>query len=232
MKKRYLMAFALAATSMAQATTFKVTITNGSGMGLSPGVLYTTTTPGTDREIGALASEGFKGICNGGNAPARSVELSKDMKTRTNLVTEGIAPGETKVFMVKVKSPYRETLHFETMYGRSKDICGVFDVSALKLRSAQRDRHLVLNGRDDVVRTGAYAVPKLPLDTGDICREGSATACLRSFSPELTPAGGVAFFRPYLPSVLGFLTERFGADEVDSLLIPTGGAIHFTIQRH
>lgn len=223
---------ALLLSTVASATTFKVTITNGSAMGLSPGVLYSTSSPESDREIGAVASEGFKGICNGGNATARSTELSQNQNVRANTVTEGIAPGETKTFMVTLKSSTRETLHFETMYGRSKDICGVFDVGPGKLRKLAMNRRLVLSDRDDLVRTGAYVSPSLPLDTGDICRDISATACLRSLSPEANPVKGISFFRPYLPNVLSFLTERYGAEEVETLLIPTGGAIRFTIQRH
>lgn len=225
MKKRYLATLALAVTSLAQASTFKVTISNGSAMGISPGVLYTTRNTDSDRAVGSIATDGFTQLCQNGNAEARGQELSKLKNVPTHLITEGIAPGETKTFMIDVSLYRKDKLHFETMYGRSKDICGVFSVDHRSLRAP-------LEGRDDVVRTGRFSAPYLPQDTGDLCRDGSATACLRSLSSNLNPVRPVEFFRPYLPSVLGFLTERFGSEEVDTLLIPTGGAIRFTIQRH
>lgn len=232
MRKLHLISIALAFAGVAQATTFKVTVTNGSSMGISSGVLYTTRLSTTDREVGSLASDGFTAICQNGNASARAEELSGLKNVKTHVQTEGIGPGETKTFMIKVKSPRLDNLHFETMYGRSKDICGVFSISRSLLQKLQFNRYRKLSGKDDVVRTGRFLSPILPQDTAETCREMSATACLRSLSQDAIPVKTIEFFRPYLPSVLSFLDERYGSEEVDTLLIPTGGAIRFTIQRH
>ena len=62
--------------SVEASVTYKLTVTNGSAMPLSPSVVYSTKGATTDREIGNRATDGFMKICRDGNAPAREAELA------------------------------------------------------------------------------------------------------------------------------------------------------------
>lgn len=234
MKKSLALIASLTTFSSAFAgVTYQLTVTNGSAMPLSPAVVYSTKGSATDRAIGATTPEGLVKLCRLGDAPSRDAELAPMRNVLTHQTTEGlIMPGETRTIMVKVKNPMKEAIHFETMYGKSADVCGTISVSGAQLAHLAYHPGQQLEGRDTVLRTGAYLPPALPADTAGLCEDDNAVSCLRTLSAENTGVKYVQFFRPYLPRVLSFLDEKFGAVETDSLVIPTSGAISFTLRKH
>lgn len=213
------------------AVKYDLTVYNGSGMPLSASAVYVRSGSGTDRTIGARPTDAFIGVCEKGNASARVTELRKDPRNSFVAQLPGpIMPGEMRTIKVTVDHPYAQELHFETMYAKTKETCGVIDVPSRQLTDAYHSNRSV-QGRDMVVVSGAYENPKLGTDPSAVCAGKDAVTCLRLLSAPVRGEKQVRAFRPYLPSVLDFLEDQYGADEVDTLLIPTSGAIAFQLKK-
>lgn len=85
--------------------------------------------------------------------------------------------------------------------------------------------------RDSAVQTGAFQNVKLPEHAYGYCADAAdAISCVRELSGENTGAKKVKFFAPILPSVLSHLEEKFGAEDVQTLLFPNAGAVEFSVK--
>ncbi len=78
-----------------------------------------------------------------------------------------------------------------------------------------RQQHITseISGKDNVIQTGAFLDPALPMD--DEANSGT---------------GKIHFFNSYLPSLVSFLETKYGSADVLSLSLPTSGAIQFQLK--
>lgn len=226
---------ALFSLSAIAAERYEVTITNGGQMPLSPPLLYVAHEPAAGARIGELASPGFTQICLSGNLTLRQEELRKQSSVKSIVTGAGpVLPGSSQTFIVPVNRPGRESIYLESMYGLSKDTCasaqiGSHSLTALKVRASNQ-----VTVRDNVVVSGAFLSSRLPTDPYnryDICaQQNQAVACLRELAgPETDNSRNkVRFASQLLPSVIHFLEEKYGTDQVQNLLIPQAGAAQIT----
>lgn len=218
----------LTATSASAATSYYITLTNGSAMPISPAVVYVAP-PGTGTRIGSFASNGLAALCETGNAQMRAAELQKQAGvTSVSTTSSPILPGETRTITVAVKDPQTQSIHIETMYGKSKDICGVAQVPSHTLVALEKHVTTSSLDHDFAMSTGRYGSPALDSDylsTMSCSTSKSAVDCLRELSLPNMPVKKVSIFAGYLPSVLKLIEEKFGAAETQSLLISSSSGI-------
>ncbi len=215
----------LAGSAKADMNGYKLKITNGSAMPVSPGTLYITSNQNSLIKIGAVTTDGFTRLCQTGNPEDRFLEVNKNEKVLWSQKTTGpILPGES----IEVTVPathHGRAIHFEAMYGKTKDTCAVFHLNASELNGlTQQD---VFEGRDEVISTGAFLDPALPQNQGvaDVCQSaGNAVDCLRMLAPA-NSGKKIRFFPGYLPTVLAALEKLYGPEQTQALLIPTSGAV-------
>ena len=217
-------------------TNYTLTITNGSSMPISPVVVYSQNGQTAKSKVGTFASMGFVQLCQSGNAMARLQELNMMMGVTFKTQTSGpILPGESRTIEVEVKDPLQQSIQFETMYGKSKDVCAVASINGHSLYALKQHVTSSVIGRDSVVQTGVFSDPALPsghtyLDPQVCSTIGDATTCLRNLSSPKMNMGKIRFFSGYLPSVSMLLEARYGAEEVLNLAIPTSGSIQYEIK--
>lgn len=211
---------------------FDLTVTNSSSMPISGGVVYVTDRQGGTSEVGQVASPGFVTLCQTGNSTPKFNELKSNSMIRFVAQTPGpILPGMSATFEVPMPAK-TESLHFEAMYGKSKEACTSVSLPARAFHSAISSGEVI--GRDEVVVAGASTQPEVPAMNSSayqhICDGAqSAVDCLRLLS---TPSSGgvIGYFPGYLPSILNYLEEKFGPADVQTLLIPTAGAVHYGLK--
>lgn len=218
---------AAAFCSNAFAAKYELTITNGGPMPISPAAVYVIKGQAAAVAPGQMASQGFVQLCQTGNGDARVPELKAcpdvTFVTRTN---GPVMPGESTTVEVEVQDPATQSVHFEAMYGKTKDLCSVGSVSGHSLIALQQHVVSEFIGKDDVLATGAFENPRMKY--GACAMTPNAVSCLRELSS--TAQGRVGFFSGYLPSVVNFLESKYGAAEVQSLVIPTSGAAQFSLR--
>lgn len=229
--------FALSASAhAAMPTTYLLTVTNGSQMPLSPFAIYTENGQLPKAKIGSTATPAFIQLCQMGNAAARAQELGMDMDVTYKTYTTGLVmPGESRTIEVMVNDPLTQSIHFETMYGKTKDICGIAAISGHSLYALKQHVTSAVTGKDDVVLTGAFLDPALPmgqtyLDTNACAGAADATACIRSLAQPNRNGGKIRFFAGYLSSLSMFLETKYGAEDALSLAIPASGAIRYEVK--
>ena len=207
---------------------YKVTIKNGGVMGVSPGAIYVVDGNEPLSAVGKSASAGFTQICQTGNTSLRLEELKANPLVRYSTSTSApIAPGAETSFEIDLRD--RQSLHFEAMYGRTKDLCAVIDIPAEQLRDLRANFSNVVIGRDKVLASGRFTDPIASADADSLCQSSSnAISCLRALS--FDASGPIKFFVGYLPSLLTYLEEKYSAAEVQTLLVPTAGAVEFTVE--
>jgi hypothetical protein len=217
-------------------TRYLVTFTNGATMPLSPGVIYVGERVANGATLGRAPSSGFIQLCQTGNPAGRLAELKADSSVRGVQQTSGpILPGDSLYVEVEVQDPRRQAIHFETMYGKSKDLCAVGSANSHGLYALQLHATQELVGKDDVLQTGAFLDPVRPGDSEypdpDACGGAmNAVSCLREVAlPNPNPAK-VRFFSAYSPSLLTYLETRFGAEDVSTLQLPSSGALRFQVR--
>jgi hypothetical protein len=224
----FLSALPVIFTVSAHAATYDLTVTNGGQMPISASVIYVLDGQTPLQKVGDPATTGFIALCEKGNAQARENELRKKPRVRAVARTMGhLDPGQSQTLSIEVQDPETQSLHFETMYGKTKEICGVIHTSGndLVLMRGQERR-----GTDIVVESGAYAPPTVPM-TGleqSCANAKNATACLRSISPAQRMAR-VRAFSGYAPSVLSALEKKYGTAELQTLLVPSAGILHYNL---
>lgn len=207
----------------AMAADYELTVTNGGPMPISGSVIYVLNGVEPLNAVGETPTPGFVALCEKGDAAARLTELRNDTRVASaQRFADHLAPGARATFLVSLDDPATQTVHFETMYGKTQEVCGVIHANA----------SLAHSGTDVVVESGAYApitVPAMGLKAA-CANAAGAVPCLRALAPRQgTPK--VRAFAGYLPRVLSSLEEKYGADEVQSLLVPSGGFLHYSLKR-
>lgn len=199
-------------------------------MPLSPAVIYVREGQARDLVIGSQPSAGFIKLCQTGKPDDRAVELKSDKGVRSLDVTNGpILPGESKDFTVEIDHPNKNSLHFEAMYGKTKDVCAVGDISGHNLYAIRSKVVGDYFTRDNIISSGAFLDPAVT-STETCAAANDAVSCLRELAIPNTSKQVLHFFSGYLPSVVDFLEFKYGAADVQTLLIPNGGAAQLRIQ--
>lgn len=217
------------------AARYELTLTNGSQMPISPTAIYVKNGGEPSAAIGSIATSGFIQLCQTGNPMMRINELKLDPTiTFTSQTTGLIMPGETKVVEVSVMNPDKQSIHFEAMYGKSKDTCGVGTVNSHSLVAlAQHVTSEVVN-KDNTVLTGAFTEPTLPtgmtyLEPSVCANSMNAVSCLRELSMPIS-GSQIRYFSGYSPRLISALEVKYGSADVQSLIFPTSGAIQYKLK--
>lgn len=218
------------------AVRYELTITNGSQMPISPGAAYVKSGGESAAPIGSTATSGFVQLCQTGNVANRIVELKANSNVSFVAQTSGpILPGESRSVEIEVGNPQRQSIHFEGMYGKSKDACGVGTLGSQSLTSLLQHFTSEVVEKDNAVSTGAFLEPSLPsgttsLDAAVCASAANAVSCLRELASPSSGTGHLHFFTGYLPSVVTALEAKYGAADVQTLLFPTSGAIQLKLK--
>lgn len=211
--------------------TYRFKITNGSGMPLSPGVVYVKKGNGALVTVGQAPTAGFSKLCQTGSPDDRIAEVKHNSSTQLVQKSSGLQPGETIEVVVPVLKGEVQSVHFEAMYGKTKDSCATLNIDARDLTTASAGE--AVSGRDEVLATGAFQDPALASDNMETCTTAAAAVdCLRQIAGPAMMSPRVRFFPGYLPSVVNFLETHYGAKDVQTLLIPTSGAVKFQIMKN
>lgn len=215
------------------ATNYLVTVTNGSNMPLSPAAIYVSESGLNDQKPGATPSRGFVQLCQTGNPSTRIEELRATRMVTNVMQTSGlIQPGESRTLEVAVADPAKQSIHLETMYGKTKDTCGVAAVGSHALYALKSHVSADYVTKDDALQTGAFQDPVLPAEhEAYACAQAKdAVSCVRELALASTVAAKIRFNAGYLPSVVSFLETKFGAADTLSLLFPSSGAIKIAVK--
>jgi hypothetical protein len=224
---------AVSATAHAQAIEkYELTITNGSQMPLSPAVIYVKGDGLSAAPVGSVPSVGFTQLCQTGNRMTRINELKSNASVKfVAETTAPILPGESRSIEVQVMNPRQQSIHFETMYGKTKDVCGVVSLNSHSLVALKHHVSSEIIQNDITVLTGAFMDPVVPPgmeypDVDELCPSAmNAVSCLRELALPNPGRASVRFFSGYLPSLITALEMKFGAADVRTLLFPESGAI-------
>lgn len=229
---------ALAGTSLAAsaASTYVLTITNGGPMPISPAVIYARNGQLPKAQIGDVSTPGFVQLCQTGNPELRKTELtSAEDVTFATQTTAPILPGESRAIEVQVENPQTQSVHFEAMYGKTKDLCSIGSVGGHGLVALKQHVTNEVVTKDDVVGSGAFLDPALGegqnyLDPSVCEGQTNAVSCLRSLALANPGAARIRFFASYLSSVEMLLENRYGAAETQSLILPSSGAVKIQLK--
>lgn len=207
-------------------------VTNGSAMPISPGVVYSVDGQSSTNEIGNEPTQGLIQLCQTGNPAGKISELKTDSKIKTIAQTAGpILPGQSVTVEVRLHNPRVESLHFVAMYGKSKELCAAVDIQShalLAVYSGYGDAR----GNDKVISAGAFTEPVVDGNSTGACAAAKdAVSCLRTLSVDRTDKKQIHFFGGYLPSLINFLEEMYGAQEALSLFVPAGGGVSYSLSR-
>lgn len=199
-------------------------------MPISPGVIYAVEGQKPATNIGMEPTAGLVQLCQTGNPATKFSELKSNPKVKSVAqVTGPILPGKSVSVEISFETLGQESLHYVAMYGKSKEVCASIDVTADQVRLLYKGYSEVL-GRDSVISAGAFTEPSVVADADAICASaGSAIGCLRALSTERKEKKQVHFFGGYLPSLLSFIEGKFGSEETLSLIIPTSGALSYSL---
>jgi hypothetical protein len=217
-------------------TEFELTITNGSQMPISPAAVYVKSGAESAAPIGSLATAGFVQLCQTGNAAARVAELKSDMSVSFSQQSAGpIMPGESRSVIVEVSDLEKQSIHFEAMYGKTKDVCAVGTANSHSLVALKKHVTQEIVQKDDVVSTGVFNDPALSngmsyIDANTCMHATNAISCLREIATPLAMQGRVKFFAGYLPSLVTALEGKYGASDVQTLIIPASGGVQFKLK--
>ena len=206
---------------------YRLTITNGSGMPLSPGALYVMDGHKSVTEVGAAPSPGLVQLCTSGNNATILDELKANREIVSVQATPGLVlPGQT-ISVDFFTGRSGQSVHFVAMYGKTKDTCSVIDLSRAILKETHEGPS---TGVDRAVATGAFSDPAVPQGNSGVCAAANdAIGCIRLLTQPIQQAS-IRFFPGYLPSVLDYVEALFGASSVTPLLLQ-GGAVTYSLQR-
>lgn len=209
------------------AVKYKLTLTNGSAMPVSPAAVYVINGQNAAALPGQMATPGFVQLCQTGNPSGRIPELSGNSAvTFVAQTTSPIMPGESRTIEVDVHDPSNQSVHFEAMYGKTKDLCAAGGISGHSLLALKQHAVNGYVGKDDVLATGTFADPVVGHYSCSMAM--NAVGCLRELSA--ASSGTIHYFSSYLPSILSFLEGKFGATETQSLIVPSSGGVRFTLE--
>lgn len=210
---------------------YEITLTNGGSMPVSPAVVYAGA-PVPNTAPGQNPTAGFIRLCQTGNPADRAQEISNEGASHVVQTPGPILPGQSQTVEVEVKDPTKQSIHFEAMYGKSKDACASVTVGSHALVALKQHVAPEVLTRDSVLVTGAFTVPSLPAAGAAYACTSAADAvtCLRELSSQAMAVGKIRYFAGYLPSVVEFLEQKYGAAETDTLLIPNAGALQVRVK--
>lgn len=212
------------------ATEYELTLTNEGLMDISASVLYVLDGDQALNRVGQTPSTGFVAICEKGNAASRLAELEGHSRFVRGLATPGhLRAGQSTVLRITLDDPRTQSLHFETMYAKTKETCGVLRFPSQALRLEVGDEK---EGRDLVIESGAFTPAVVPAGGLDrVCADAKTpTACLRLLSRrESSPQ--IRAFMGHSPSVFAALERRYGAAEVRSLMFTSNGILSYRLRR-
>ncbi len=234
----------LSVAAQAHAAKYDLTVTNGSGMPISPAVIYIENGQQPKAQVGESPTAGFIQLCTTGHPETRASEIMNHSDvTFVTHTSAPILPGEHSTVEVELQNPARQSVHFEAMYGKTKDACSVGEIKSRDLVALSTHELDEISMHDQVLQTGAFSNPIEPNVTptpacvlagggcSNACADASnAVSCLRELSMPLRGAAHIRFFAPYLPSVVDFLEAKYGASDTQSLLIPSSGAVQIQIR--
>ncbi len=218
------------------ATKYELTITNGGGMPISPAVIYTKAGAGSAAAVGQEPTAGFIQLCQTGKTMARIDEIKADSTAQfAAQTTDLIFPGESKVIEIEVNNPFKQSLQFEAMYGKSKDVCAVAGINSHSLVALKQHVTSEVIEKDSVLQTGAFSIPVLPMGITSadpqFCADSTnAISCLRELSTMKLGKAQIRFFAGYLPGITNALEMKYGAEDVQSLQIPPSGAVQLKLK--
>jgi hypothetical protein len=226
--------FASTAAEAAAPVTYLVKITNGSNMPLSPAAIYVRNGANAASELGSLAAPGFVKLCQMGDAATRIAELRMDRSNTAVVQSAGpIAPGASVDVEVSVNDTIAQSLHIETMYGKSKDVCGLASVGSHTLQALKAHVSTASISHDHTVVTGVFEDAKFEggyLNADECKTAKDAVSCLREISVPQAMPSAIRAFSGYLSSVEMGLEEKFGAKEVLGTTLPTSGGIQIEVK--
>lgn len=217
-------------------THFELTVINGGHMPISPAAIYVQSGAASSADVGLSPSAGFIQLCQTGSPAGRVPELKAEKQiTFLTQTTAPILPGESRTIDVAVEYPWIESLHFEGMYGKTKDTCSVGLIDSTVIAALMNHRLREFVGRDSVLQTGSFTDPTLPSQNGaadaNVCKGlTDAVSCLRSLALATQGTATIRFFAPYFPSVVSFLESKYGTSDTETLIIPTSGAVQFRLK--
>ena len=134
-----------------------------------------------------------------------------------------------------MQDPLKQSIHFEAMYAKTKDVCAVQGIGSHNLYALQQHVTANVTGNDQALLTGAFTDPVIPmgrnyLDQQVCAGQMDAISCVRSLSqPAMAPAK-IRAFAGYLPSLPMLLENKYGAADALTLQIPPSGAVRFDVQ--
>lgn len=216
--------------------TYVVTVTNGSRTPLSAGVAYVRNGQTAIATAGASSSPGLIQLCQMGMTSLRLQELKADASVRSAQIVNGhIEPNESTSFEITVDDPKTQSIQFETMYGKTKDVCATVSAGSHGLYALKNHVTTALTGKDSAIVTGAFTEPSLPsgqtyLDDAACASSPDAISCLRELSRPMTGTARVRPFSPYFASLQMLLERKYGADQTAALLFADSGAVTFEIK--
>ncbi|MEQ1664000.1 MAG: hypothetical protein ABL927_01335 [Bdellovibrionales bacterium] len=215
---------------------YELTIYNATQMPLSPLVAYTIEGNESAAPIGSQPNTGFVQLCQAGNNTTRLNELKADRSVKfTTKTSAPILPGESQVIELEVANPNQQSIHFETMYGKTKDVCGVGSINSHSLVALRQHVTTEVIQKDNALLTGAFLSPVIPAGMSyphdEFCTESmNAVSCLRELSLPATDNKRIKFFSGYLPSVINLLEMKYGAADLQTLLFLPSGAIQYKLK--
>jgi hypothetical protein len=227
--------FAVSANAQ-NANKYELTITNGADTPISPGVFYAKNGASPAAQVGEAPTVGFIQLCQTGNPATRLTELKADSAVQfADQTTAPILPGESRSVEVEVMNPQTQSIHLEVMYGKSKNVCGVASVNSHSLVALKEHVTQEYLGKDNTLLTGAFLDPALPTGSNyqdtNLCPDAvNAIACLRQLSVPNPESAKIRNFAGYFPSLLMALEVKFGAADLQTLLIPTSGAVQIKLK--
>jgi hypothetical protein len=229
MKKGLLVFILFAAKSAFGTQSYQLSLTNGSSMPISAGVVYVTEDQKSLTQIGDTPTQGLINLCQMGDPTLELAEVKGNKSVSLALTSGGIMPGQTITVPVNVPNPSNESVHFIAMYGKSKEACASVWIESQNLLDREH------SGTDNVISAGAATEPMIISSTNlqSICQTApGAIDCLRNLTSARASGAQIHSFAGYLPSVLNFLEVKYGPEDVLTLFIPQAGAVNYTIKRN
>lgn len=224
----------------AKAAPYLLTITNGGVMPLSPAVVYVRDGQAGLATVGTEPTPGFIQLCQTGNGSLRTQELMANPSVKSVATTAMgvIMPGESRTVELEVSSPLTQSVHFESMYGKTKDACALGAAGSHALYALEQHVSPEYLAKDDAVVTGAFQGPALPpgrtyLDMNVCSMSADAVACVRELSQPTMGKAQIRVATPYLSTVQMLLETKYGAGQAQTLVVPSAGAVAFSLKlRH
>ncbi len=214
--------------------TYVVKITNGSSMPISPIVTYIREGANAESELGKFATPGFIKLCQMGDAGSRSTELRKDpLNSSVAQTATPLLPGASVSTEVIVQDPRKQSLHVETMYGKTNDVCGIASVGSHALEGLKSHVATANISHDRTVVTGAFEDARFEggyLNSGECQQVKDAVSCLREISVAMDKPTPIRAFNGYISSVEMGLEEKFGTTDTMGTRLPTSGGLQIEVK--